>query len=282
MTSLSACAKSLATVLAFVRAGFVTQSPVKRVQQEETKKGKWKMNARAVGLNSRHNGWCVIHSCGARRRTGIEGLAVVPAPKHLAALATEPQRKLHILGLDGHAARVDCAQVGVRKQRDDVRLSRLLDRLHSRALEAQALLLLRRQLAHQALERRLLHKQLRAALELADLAQRHRAWAPAVRALHARRPSGRLWRLLALLGRGCLLGAGGLLRAGHLDMLLLEVSEACFLRTPPRDRQESEGKELIFDCSNQRASKSISQAPVVFSIAVTVHPLHHGSSGFRF
>ena len=104
----------------------------------------------------------------------------------LAALATETERELHVLGLDGHAAGVDRAQVGVRQQRDDVRLGGLLDRLHGAALEAKSVLLCSRELAHQALEGRLLDQQLRAALELADLTQGDGAWAPAVSALHSR------------------------------------------------------------------------------------------------
>lgn len=95
-----------------------------------------------------------------------------------AALAAQAQCQLHVLRLDRHATRVDRAQVRVREQRDHVRLRRLLDRLHRRALEAQTLLLLLRKLAHQTLERRLLDQQLRRALELADLAQRDSARAP--------------------------------------------------------------------------------------------------------
>ncbi|KAH8618048.1 hypothetical protein ERJ75_000315000 [Trypanosoma vivax] len=57
-------------------------------------------------------------------------------------------------------------------------------------------------LAHEALEGRLLQQQVRGALELADLAERHRPGPPAaLRVLHARAGVRCLGRLLALLRR---------------------------------------------------------------------------------
>ncbi|RNF20417.1 uncharacterized protein Tco025E_03775, partial [Trypanosoma conorhini] len=82
------------------------------------------------------------------------------------------------------------------------RLRRLLRREDRAALEAQALLLRPRHLPHQALEGRLLQEEVRGALELADLAQRHGSRAPAALCVfHARRRARGLGGLLALLGR---------------------------------------------------------------------------------
>ena len=91
------------------------------------------------------------------------------------------------LGHDGDAVRVHGAQVGVLEQADQVGLGGLLQRQQSHRLEAVVLvgLELLHDLAHEALERRLADEQLRALLVAADLAQRHGAWAVAVRLLDA-------------------------------------------------------------------------------------------------
>merc|ERR1719164_197518 len=101
------------------------------------------------------------------------------------------------------------------------RLGRLLQREDRRALEAQVRLEVLRDLAHEALERQLADEELGALLVLADLAQRDRARAVAVRLLDAARRRRRLARGLGreLLARGLAAGrlARGLLRAGHLS-----------------------------------------------------------------
>ena len=53
------------------------------------------------------------------------------------SLAAKAERQLHVLGHDGHAFGVYGAQVGVLKQAHQVGFGRLLDRLHSGAVEAQ-------------------------------------------------------------------------------------------------------------------------------------------------
>ena len=104
---------------------------------------------------------------------------------HLCALTADAARELDVLGHDRDTLGVDGAQVGVLEQADQVCLSRLLQRQHRAALEAQVGLEVLRDLAHQALERQLADQQLRALLVLADLAQRHRAGAvPAQGSVH--------------------------------------------------------------------------------------------------
>merc|ERR1719502_2424833 len=138
-------------------------------------------------------------------------------------LATDAARELNVLRHDRHALRVDRAEVGVLEEADEVGLGRLLEREDRRALEAQVGLEVLRDLAHEALERQLADEELRALLVLADLAQRDRARAVAVRLLHAARRRRRLARRLGreLLARRLAAGrlARGLLRAGHVFCL---------------------------------------------------------------
>merc|ERR1719164_256243 len=115
---------------------------------------------------------------------------------------------------------MDRAQIGVLEETDEVRLRRLLEREDCGRLEAEVGLEVLRDLAHEALERELADEELRRLLVLADLAERDRARAVAVRLLHA---AGRRRRLARSLGRELLAGrlaagrlARGLLRAGHL------------------------------------------------------------------
>ncbi|KAL1665080.1 hypothetical protein GGF50DRAFT_100951, partial [Schizophyllum commune] len=87
---------------------------------------------------------------------------------HLATLATEAARKSEILGLDGDTLSVDGGQVGVLEERDEVRLSGLLQRHDRAGLEAEILL---RDLAHKPLEGQLADEQLCRLLVAADLAE---------------------------------------------------------------------------------------------------------------
>ncbi|KAH8618024.1 hypothetical protein ERJ75_000317200 [Trypanosoma vivax] len=126
----------------------------------------------------------------------------------LGTLAAQAEREVDVLGLDRHATAVDARAVRVREQRHNVRLGCLLCSQDRAALEAQTLLLCSGHLAHEALEGRLLQQQVRGALELADLAERHRPGPPAaLRVLHARAGVRCLGRLLALLRRHRLLRA---------------------------------------------------------------------------
>ena len=105
-----------------------------------------------------------------------------PSPsKHcLRALATDAARELDVLGHDRDALGVDCAQVGVLEEADEVGLRSLLEREHGRALEAEVGLEVLRDLANQALERELADQELGRLLVPADLAEGDRARAVSV------------------------------------------------------------------------------------------------------
>ncbi|KAF5218875.1 hypothetical protein ECC02_008137 [Trypanosoma cruzi] len=139
-------------------------------------------------------------------------------PTWLRAPATEAEGEVDVLWLDRHAAAVDARAVGIGEKRHNVRLRRLLRRKNRAALEAQALLLRTRHLTHQALEGRLLQKKVRGALELADLAERHGARAPAALCvLHAGGRTRGLGGLLALLGSDGTLAPRRLFRPRHIS-----------------------------------------------------------------
>ena len=114
----------------------------------------------------------------------------------LRALATDAAGELDVLGHDGDALGVDRREVGVLEETNEVRLSRLLEREHRGALEAQVRLELLRNLADEALERKLADQQLRRLLVATDLTKRDRAGAVAVRLLDASRRRGALARRL--------------------------------------------------------------------------------------
>ena len=80
---------------------------------------------------------------------------------------------------------MDRRQVGVLKQRHQIRLGRLLQRHDRAALEAQVRLEVLCDLAHEPLEGQLADEQLRRLLVPPDLAQGDRARAEAVGLLHA-------------------------------------------------------------------------------------------------
>ena len=110
---------------------------------------------------------------------------------------------------------MDGAQVGVLEQADEVGLGGLLEGEDGGALEAQVRLEVLGDLADEALEGELADEQLGGLLVAADLAERDRAGAVAVRLLDAARGRGRLARRLGgelLAGR---LATGGL--AGGLS-----------------------------------------------------------------
>ena len=145
---------------------------------------------------------------------------------------------MDVLGHDGDALGVDGTQVSVLEEPHQVGLTRLLQRHHGRALEAQVGLEVLRDFAHQPLERQLADQQLRRLLVTADLAQSYSTGPVAVRLLHA--ASGRR----ALAGRlgGKLfarrLAAGGLasrlLCASH-NVENCVAEEATEQRLPGRD-----------------------------------------------
>ena len=57
--------------------------------------------------------------------------------RNLCTLATQPPCECKVLRLDGDTLCVDCGEVGVLKERDEVSLRRLLQGHDSRGLEAQ-------------------------------------------------------------------------------------------------------------------------------------------------
>jgi hypothetical protein len=73
--------------------------------------------------------------------------------------------------LDGDTLGVDGAKVGVLKERDEVRLNRLLKSANSRRLEAEVRLEVLGDLANQTLERQLADEELGALLVTTDLAE---------------------------------------------------------------------------------------------------------------
>jgi hypothetical protein len=81
--------------------------------------------------------------------------------------------------------RVDGSHVGIVKEADEVRLGGLLQRRESRAPEAQRSVKRLRNFAYKARERRAGDQQIAAALELADLPQRHRTRLETVLLFHA-------------------------------------------------------------------------------------------------
>ena len=104
---------------------------------------------------------------------------------------------------------MDRREVGVLEEPDEVRLGGLLEREDRGALEAEVRLELLRDLADEALEGELADEQLRRLLVAADLAERDRAGAVAVRLLDAARRRRGLTRRLGgelLAGRP---GGGG-------------------------------------------------------------------------
>ena len=115
---------------------------------------------------------------------------------------------------------MDRAEVRVLEEADDVRLGRLLEREERGALEAYVPVL--RDLTDETLEGELADQELRRLLVAADLAERHRARAVAVRLLDISLDAAgraRLPRRLRgeLLARGLAPGAlaRGLLRTSH-------------------------------------------------------------------
>mmetsp|Transcript_39451 Transcript_39451/g.97404 ORF Transcript_39451/g.97404 Transcript_39451/m.97404 type:complete len:200 (+) Transcript_39451:214-813(+) len=162
------------------------------------------------------------------REAGVEGAprsrTQLPWTGKLRALAADAAGELDVLGHDGHALGVDRAQVGVLEEADEVGLRRLLQRDDCRLLEAEVRLEVLRDLADEALEGQLADEQLGRLLVAADLAQRDRARAVAVRLLHAARGRRRLARGL---GRELLAGR---LAAGRLARGLLGACHGSRMR----------------------------------------------------
>ena len=121
-------------------------------------------------------------------------------------LVADAASELHISGHDGHTLGVDGAQVGILEQRDEVRLSSLLESHNGRSLEAEIVLEVLSDLTDQSLEGELADEKLRALLVLADLTKSHSSGAITMRLLGG-----------AGGGGGLAGGLGGELLAGNLS-----------------------------------------------------------------
>lgn len=127
---------------------------------------------------------------------------------------------MHVFWHDRDPLGVDGAQVRIFKETDQVGFARFLKGQNRSALETNVRLVILSNFANKALEGRHANEQVRALLVLADLAERDRARAVAVRLFN---PPGRRRTLLAGLERGQNLPgglasgrlAGGLLGASH-------------------------------------------------------------------
>jgi hypothetical protein len=78
----------------------------------------------------------------------------------LGSLSTESSSELEVLGLDGDSLGVDGGQVGILKERDEVRLGRLLESHHGRRLESEVGLEVLGDLSDESLEGELSDKEL--------------------------------------------------------------------------------------------------------------------------
>jgi len=142
----------------------------------------------------------------------------------LSAFSADSSRQLDVLGHDGHALGVDCAQVGVLEKANQISLGCFLKSSDGGRLKAKIRLEILGDLADQPLEGQLADQKLRRFLVSSDLSESNRAGAITMRLLHA--PS-RWGTLPGSLGCQLLTGSlasgrlsGGLLSTGHL--LLLE------------------------------------------------------------
>jgi len=103
----------------------------------------------------------------------------------LCALATDTAGKLDVLRHDGDTLGVNGTQVGVLKERGQVRLRSLLQGHDGVGLEAEVSLEILGHLAHEALKGKLADEELGRLLVLADLAERNGAGPEAVGLLDA-------------------------------------------------------------------------------------------------
>ena len=142
----------------------------------------------------------------------------------LGAIATDAASELQVLWHDGDTLGVDCAEVGVLEEGNNVSLGGLLKGGDGVCLEADGLHLVGN-LTDEALEWELAEEQVGGLLVAADLTESDGTWAVTVWLLHA--SAG--WRRLAgdlggdLLARGLATGGltGGLLGTSHDCRLFL-------------------------------------------------------------
>ena len=139
----------------------------------------------------------------------------------LSTFATDPARKLDVLGHDGHTLGMDGAQVGVFKETDQVSLRGLLEGHDSRGLEAKVSLEVLGNLTDETLEGQLPDEELSALLVTPDLTESDGTGPVTVGLLDTSCSRGGLASCLGgeLLAWGLASGGltGGLLGTGHGD-----------------------------------------------------------------
>jgi hypothetical protein len=139
----------------------------------------------------------------------------------LSTLASDAPSELDVLGHDRHTLGVDCTEVGVLEEADEVGLACLLQGHDGRALETQVGLEVLSDLTDETLEGKLANQQLCALLVTSDLTQGDSARPVSMRLLDApgRRCAlaGRLRRQLLPRGLPSRRLPCSLLRSGHLD-----------------------------------------------------------------
>lgn len=113
------------------------------------------------------------------------------------SLSTDTAGQLDVLGHDGHTLGMDCAQVGILKQANEVRLSCFLQGSDGSTLETEVRLEVLSNLTHQALEGQLANQELSGLLVAADLTKSNSA-----------RPEP-VWLLDTTTGRNILAGSLG-------------------------------------------------------------------------
>jgi len=133
----------------------------------------------------------------------------------LRSLTTEATGKLDVLRLNGDTLGVDCAQVGVFKERDEVSLDGLLESADGRGLETEIGLEVLSNFTNKALEGQLADQKLSGLLVATDLTESDGSGLVSVRLLDT---SGRRRRLASSL-RGQLL-TWGLATSGLASSLL--------------------------------------------------------------
>jgi len=137
--------------------------------------------------------------------------------RHLRPLASETTGQSKILGLDRDTFSVNGSQVGILEQGHKVGLGSLLERHHSRGLEAKVSLKVLSDLTNKTLEREFTDEELRRLLIPTNLAQRDGTRTEPMGLLNA--TSGSSGSSLAS-SLGCELLTGGLASGGLASSLL--------------------------------------------------------------
>ena len=138
---------------------------------------------------------------------------------NLSTFSTDAASELDVLGHDGDTLGMNCAQVGVLKETNQVSLRGLLESHDSRGLEAEVSLEVLGNLTDKALEGQLADEKLGGLLVTTDLTESNCAWAITMGLLDSSSSWGRLAGSLGgeLLPGGLASGglASGLLGTGH-------------------------------------------------------------------